>query len=112
VFTQFKTPEWLALAGLIRLVRDADGKITPKEHQKVAALVRHFGPTLWEFLAKAERQLEDEDAVRRQAAKVERPEAREAIREALVEMANTDGMSDAEQRVLDWLDALWAATPA
>ncbi len=100
--------EWLALGGLVRTMMHADGKVSLKEHRMVATLATDLGPKLWDALARAERELPTEAAVRSHAAKVRRPESRKVIREALDAMARSDGMADEEQALLDWLDEAWA----
>lgn len=109
--SDLNTAEWLALAGLIRLMMDADGKVTIREHRTVATLAQRLGPKLWEAMAHAERDLDGEAGIRRQAERVVRPHAQVIIRDALEEMAQSDGIAEEEQALLDWIDALWAETP-
>jgi len=100
--------EWLALAGLIKLMKDADGVVTLKEHRTVGKLASRMGSKLWEALALAERDLDSEAAIRRQAAKV-RPQSQALVRGALEELALADGLAEPEQELLAWLDELWAS---
>lgn len=100
--------EWLALAGLIRAMIAADGKISIQEHRLVGKLAGRLGPKLWEALANAELQLTDQAAVERQAKKVVDPETRATIRAIIEEVALSDGMDETEQALLDRLDEIWA----
>lgn len=104
--------EWLALAGLIRMMLRADGKVSRREHALVSELASRLGPELWSSLAKAEVELHDEEGVRKAAAKVVRPEPRAQIRAILEEVALADGMAEPEREMLAWLDALWAGIEA
>ena len=99
--------EWLVLAGLVRVMMHADGKISVREHGLVGRLATRLGPALWTNLALAEIRLPDEAAVRSAAARVERPAARALIRAVAEEVAWADGIDDSERALLDWLDALW-----
>lgn len=102
------TAEWLALAGLLRLMMGAHGALSLREHRFVGQLASRLGPDLWTHLALAERDLPSEEAVRRQAARVVRPERQRQIRQILAELAHDGGAAPAERAILDWLDALWA----
>ena len=99
--------QWLALAGLIRSMIAADGRLSMKEHRLVAVLAARLGSELWASLAEAERKLKDDAAVWRQAAKVVDPEHRALIRGILEEVALADGLDPSEQALLDRLDELW-----
>ena len=59
------------------------------------------------WLERAARELPDDDAVRAAAQRVERPEARELICDALFSLAATDTVSESEWKVLDWLTDTW-----
>ena len=102
----------LALAGLLRLMMGADGKLTLREHRFIAELAGELGGELWTSLAKAEIELPSDEAIKKQAARVTRAEPRARIRQILGDLAHADGVADAEQALLDWLDALWAEIPA
>jgi uncharacterized tellurite resistance protein B-like protein len=104
--------EWLALAGLIRMMLRADGNVSRREHALVSELATRLGPELWIALAKAEVELHDREDVQRAAARVVRPEPRAEIRSILEEVARADGMGEPERAVLAWLDTLWAGIEA
>ncbi len=101
--------EWLALAGLLRIMMGADGHVSLREHRFVGKLASDLGPELWTYLAKAEVELPSEDAVRRAAARVAKPESRARIRAILEALAESDGVVLEEQELLDWLDEAWAS---
>ncbi|MEC7523266.1 MAG: hypothetical protein VYE22_25525 [Myxococcota bacterium] len=100
--------EWLALGGLVRLMLQADGKVTLRENAAVGDLAIRLGAELWTALVRAEMELPNAERVRAHAATVARPEIRSLIRDALEELARADGMDDAERELLEWLDEAWA----
>lgn len=99
--------EWLVLAGLVRAMVHADGRVSLREHGLIGRLATRLGPALWTNLALAEVRFADEAALRSAAARVERPEARALIRAILEEVAAADGVDASERALLVWLDGLW-----
>src|SRR5688572_18790820 len=89
--------EWLALAGLVRLMVHSDGVVTRKEHRFVSNLAQRFGSEAWSSMAEAELRLTSEALVKAQAARVVRPETRAQIRAILVELAAAGGVGNEEQ---------------
>ncbi|HBQ16890.1 MAG: hypothetical protein RLP09_17605 [Sandaracinaceae bacterium] len=100
--------EWLALGGLIRLMLQADGKVTLRENAAVGDLAIRLGAELWTALVRAELELPSMERTREQARLVQRPEIRALIRDALEELARADGLEASERELLDWLDEIWA----
>jgi hypothetical protein len=120
--------EQLAFAGLARLLIRADGTFSSEEAgalEKVALdLLGAPGPAdspyrspaaqevdpdaLWELIDRAASELPEDEAVKKAALAVLRPEARSAIYGALFEIASSDVIALEEWPLLDWLAAQWA----
>jgi hypothetical protein len=120
--------ELLVLAGLLRLMVRADGKVDPAEiealdgvHLRVAELLGDEGAayrasaarkpideatwgSIWDMSAS---QQPGRDRVLAAAARVERAEAREAIYAILCDVAAADTIAPAETALLDHLASTW-----
>ena len=58
-------------------------------------------------ISQSAQELRDDDAIRENAQKVVRPEARTMIRETLEGIALAETIEPSEQRLLDWVDETW-----
>jgi len=98
--------EALALGGLIRVLIRLDGSFSEEEEEHMDAVAAEVGDreTLWSIISRSAQELADDDAIRRKAAMVDRPEARELIRYVLESVAIADTITITEQKLLDWLD--------
>jgi uncharacterized tellurite resistance protein B-like protein len=103
--------ELLVLAGLVRVMLTADGRLSQRELEHADELPRHLDLSadewrrLWE---EATRTLPNATQVREAAAHL-RPEVRDAVYERLYHLADADGLDDAEWDLLEWLDETWLA---
>lgn len=101
--------ELLVLAGLVRVMLTADGRLSHRELEHADELPRHLDlaadewQRLWE---EATRALPNATRVREAAARL-RPEVRDAVYERLYHLADADGLDDAEWDLLEWLDETW-----
>jgi len=103
--------ELLVLAGLVRVMLTADGRLSQRELEHTDELPRHLDLSadewqrLWE---EATRSLPNATRVCEAAARV-RPEVRDAVYERLYHLADADGLTDPEWDLLEWLDETWRA---
>jgi hypothetical protein len=115
---QLNEKEKLALVGLMRFVVRLDGHASPEEMATVAKTLREvYAPQVGEggdaaariaaLEERADRELKDDDAIRRVAMQITRPEAREAIFAAVADLAAVDGINMQEGWLLDWLANEW-----
>jgi uncharacterized tellurite resistance protein B-like protein len=119
--------ELLAFAGLARVLIRADGTFSAEEAAALEQVAEEFfaaksgdapyrqeaqtmpdPDAIWNLLDRAASELGDEEAVKRAAQAVQRPEARGAIYDALFHIASSDVVSGDEWPILDWLAAEWA----
>lgn len=100
--------ERLALVALSRAIVRADGAVSPKEGETIAAIAAALGPDVYrESFAAAVQQFGEEAALKRFLSTIRRPEARELIFDTILELATTDALSPAEVDILRWLEAAW-----
>lgn len=116
--------EALILAGLLRQLIRADGHFTDPERLALAHVSNQVIVTespsatgdgasplgedaLYAKIDEAAQAYASEDALRKAAFTVTRPEARAAIHALLFEVAASDTISVGEARVLDWLAEIW-----
>jgi hypothetical protein len=115
---QLNEKEKLALVGLMRFVVRLDGRATPEEMAAVERTLRdayasqvgdgaEAAAQIAALEARADRELRDDDAIRRAAMSVSRPEAREVIFAAVADLAAVDGINMQEGWLLDWLANEW-----
>ena len=126
--TALEPHEQLAFAGLARVLVRADGTFPAREGAALEQVAKDIlapaaSPTspyrdksspeadpgaIWALIDRAATELPTEEAVKIAARQVTRPEAREAIFGALLQIASSDVVSPEEWPVLDWLSAQWA----
>lgn len=115
--------ERLTYAALLRTLVRLDGQVTPEEGLVMSDASRELlrpsmvpspPPTaddddlaLRELLDRSAESYPDDESVRRAAATVTRPEAREAIYAALLAVSTAGTITTAEAGLLDWLAQLW-----
>ena len=101
--------EKLALGGLIRVLIRVDGSFSEAEEEALNAVAEDIGgaDALWRGISQSAQELRDDDAIRENAQKVVRPEARTMIRETLEGIALAETIEPSEQRLLDWVDETW-----
>ena len=100
--------EQLALVGLVRLMIRLDGEFSEEERALLDDLVDDLGEETFAALAEeVGEKMQDEDAVKYYAARVERREAQEQIFELLYAMAVPGSIVPAESALLDWLKEQW-----
>ncbi len=115
--------ERLTYAALLRTLVRLDGHVSPEEQELVLEASRELlGPSMTpvgettvadedrELRALLDRSAEehpDDESVRRAAAGVTRPEAREAIFAALLTISTAGTITVPEAGLLDWLAETW-----
>lgn len=115
--------ERLTYAALLRTVVRLDGHVTPEEQSVVDEASRELlrpsmapdaavsdaddARELGALLDRSAEEFPDDEAVRRAAAGVTRPEAREAIYAALLAVSAAGTITTGEAGLLDWLAASW-----
>lgn len=126
--TALTNDERLVFAGLARLLIAADGRFSAAEAEALVeestelfAARGEAGPyraaptaeqapdpeALWTLLERAATALPNEEAVLTAARAVTRPEAREAIFDALYAIAASDVIDKSEWPIIDWLAESW-----
>lgn len=100
--------EALALVALMREVVQADGDYSPEEQASVKAIRDALGGERFDAaIERAKKELPDRAAVKAYAKTIERPDARWAIWEQLVDVARSDGVDAEEEKPLVWLANWW-----
>lgn len=101
--------EQLAFGGLIRILIRQDGHFSEEEEAHLERVAQEIGTVeqLWKVISRSAQELQNDDAIRAAARKVDRPEAQSLIREALEAIARAETIEPTEQELLDWLDAIW-----
>jgi len=101
--------EQLALGGLLRVLIRADGSFSETEEQHLDAVADELGgrELLWKIISRSAQEHGNDDAIKADALKVERPRIRELIRGILEDVARAETIEPAEQSLLDWLDEKW-----
>lgn len=100
--------EQLALVGLVRLLVRLDGSFSESEREAVDELADDLGSErFWELIDEAGTSLSESEAIRAQAQRVTRDEARLAIYDALLDLAMRDTISVEEDGLLEWLRSTW-----
>lgn len=106
------TADLIVLAGLLRLMLGADGRLSERELEHADDLPRRLGigPEEWRsHWDRAARELPNAQAVREAAAAL-RGDLRDSVYEILYRLAEADGIDDSEWDLLEWLDRHWLAT--
>jgi len=129
--------ELLVFAGLARWLVRLDGTFSPEERTAIDEVAKDLleagggdaagGPyraqqvgrpageaaaavdpePIWALIERAGETLSDEPSLRKAAGGITRPEAREAIYDALFHIAASDVVSKPEWPFFDWLTELW-----
>lgn len=106
--TDLTHDEKLTLIGLEKTIIQADRTFSSEEAAELKKLAKAMGEEQFKALVdEAKQAFKSLDAIKEQAKKVERPEARQLIYTLLYEMAVPDGLADNEKRVLRWLAKTW-----
>lgn len=107
-FTDLLPEESLALVALSRAIVRADGTVTPLEGRAIAALAAEVGEATYRKLfAKAAESFPDQAALKEFLARIDRPEARSLIYEAILALAAADSISAEEEPLMVWLQETW-----
>jgi hypothetical protein len=100
--------EQLALLGLVQFIGESNRDVTDEESTAIAAIVSAIGAKRYRAVAsEADLRFSDEDALRSFLKKVGRPEARERIYAAVLEVAMADTIQNSESEILGWLAREW-----
>ncbi len=101
--------ERLALLGLLKMVIQADRKVSPEEIEQLNKLAAEMGPDKWNASKQlAMDRFKDLNEIRAFAeVGVERQAARELIYELLKDMANADEQDPMEESVMRWIARVW-----
>lgn len=100
--------ERLALVGLAKLIVRADHTLTEAEALGLDALAEATGPEAFmASLKEAAATLRTRADAMKAAEAVTRAEAQRAIYEALLQLADSDGVAAEERKVLEWLAKAW-----
>jgi hypothetical protein len=100
--------EQLALLGLVQFIGESNHEVTEEESDSIAEIVQALGEAHYRKVAdEADERFADEEALRAFLEGVGRPEARELIYGAALEVALADTMGQGESELLDWLADAW-----
>ncbi len=101
--------ERVALIGLLKMVIQADKKVSTEELEELNRVAEAMGPEAWAAAkAKAMEEFNDLNDVRSYVEEgLDRPEARELIYALVKEMAVVDEEDAMEESVLRWLSRIW-----
>lgn len=100
--------ERIALVALAKWVVHADERVSDEEKAQLAKLRGTLGAPEWNSVVRdARRRFTDPSTLATAAEIVERPQAREAIYAALVELARADAFDSDEVRILNWVAQAW-----
>lgn len=108
--TSLQDHEQLALGGLIRVLIRLDGSFTEEEEERLNAIADEVGgrEELWRIISRSAQEHANDDAIKADAERVERPGVRRFIRDLLESVARADTIEPAELELLAWLDARWS----
>ena len=100
--------ERLALLGLVQFIGESNRDVTDEESATIAQIVAALGAEQYRAIAaEADERFADEDALRAFVRGIGRPEARELIYGAVLEVAMGDTIQQSESALLDWLAREW-----
>ena len=100
--------ELMAFIGLAKQVIRADKIVSEDEKAWLVRTAEVVGADRWRAgIRDAQEQFDEAQDVRDAAAALERPEAREAIYDALMKLAEGDEYVYEEAVILDWVARLW-----
>jgi hypothetical protein len=100
--------EQLALLGLVQFIGESNHQVTDEESESIGEIVKSLGAAHYRKVAgEADERFGDEEALREFLEGVGRPEARELIYGAALEVALSDTMGQGESDLLDWLADAW-----
>ena len=101
--------EQLALGGLIRVLIRLDGSFTEEEEERLNVMADELGgrDLLWRIISRSAQEHANDDAIKADAEKVQRPAVRVFIRDMLESVARADTIEPAELKLLEWLDERW-----
>lgn len=106
--TDLHPDELLALVALSRAIVRADGVVSPKEGRMVGRIALAVGEEKYrQAFARAVESYPDEPALKRFLESIQRPEARQLIFDAILDLAVADELQPAELPLLRWLEATW-----
>lgn len=102
--------ERLALVALVQAMVDADGEQSEEEMSEFREIAHEIGRAAFDeaFSTARARFPNREDAISFAEGAVSRLGAREIIHTVLVDLAGADGISAAEQALIDRVRAMWA----
>ena len=108
-FSQLQPGERLALAALVRAMVRLDRSYSAAESGRLNAIADELGDpeAFWASIERAEQSVVDGAQLEAVTLEVTRPEARALILDVLESLASADAGSEAEQKMLTDLRALW-----
>jgi hypothetical protein len=100
--------EQLALLALVQFIGESNREVTDEESESIARIVAGMGSQSYRAIAaEADERFADEAALRTFLGQITRPEARELIYGAVLEVALGDTIQNSESELLDWLAQEW-----
>ena len=99
--------EQVVLLSLVGLMARADGSVSDSEMGALQSLREAIGPGRFERVRDAAAQVEGPAAIMAGAKQVTRPEARETVFAAIVELAAPDVIDENEAALIERLAELW-----
>lgn len=103
------TPEEdVILLGLMREIIQADGNYTDNERKRVEKIRAALGDERFEAAAQAANErYASSDHLKADAKSISKPATRAAMFAALSDVAEADGVHEAERKPLNWLASWW-----
>lgn len=106
--SQLTHDEVFVLVGFMRVVIQADGEFSTAEREHVAIVRTALGTDRFtQAMLEATEAFSDNDALKRATKAITRPEARRAIHDVLVKVAESDSMTPEEEKPLRWIESWW-----
>jgi len=103
--------ETLVLLGLMRVVIQADGEFSTSEREHVALVRTALGQERFHAaMLEVTERFPTNDALKAATKAVTRTEARRAIHDVVVKIAESDAMTRDEEKPVRWLESWWGLT--
>jgi uncharacterized tellurite resistance protein B-like protein len=105
---QLTHEETLVLVGFMRVIIQADGEFSSSERDHVAIVRMALGEDRFHgAMVEAAERFPDNEALKAATKAIARPEARRAIHDVLVKVAESDRVTPEEDKPLRWLESWW-----
>jgi len=98
------------LGGLVRLVIRSDGQFTEAEEALVDSLGEEMGEgrgAFWKLISASSQRYPEDDEIRQALPEIQREEARRLLLHVMERVAESDGISESEQALIDSVRAAW-----